>query len=151
MEWPERQTTRMTWSIQRALADGGEHAEGDADDRGDDEGDGGEFERGGEETGDVGRDAVAGHDGAAEVALGEACGVAEELLRQRAVEAHFVAGAFDDVLRRAVADDGEHRVDGDDAADEEGDQHEAEEGDGDAGGGGGQGAEAGGHALLIWA
>ena len=52
-----------------------------------------------------------------------------ELLPQRLVEAQLLAHARDHVLGRAVADDGQHRIDRDHAADEEGDGEKAETGD----------------------
>ena len=51
-----------------------------------------------------------------------------ELLDERQVEAEFLARALVDVRRRAVADDGQHRIDRHDAADEERDGDEPEEG-----------------------
>ena len=59
-------------------------------------------------------------------------GVAHELLRQRPVQPHLPPGPLDHVLRRAVADHGQHRVDRHHAADQEGDQHQAEQRDRDA-------------------
>jgi hypothetical protein len=77
---------------------------------------------------DVVPDRVGRQHRAAEVALQGAADIAHELLRQRQVQAQFLAHALHHVLGRPVTDDGQCRVDRDHAADEEGHRQQAEVG-----------------------
>ena len=95
----------------------------------DDGGDGGELEGGREDADDVLDHRARGQHALAEVALQHMLDVDQELLPQRQVETEGDARLLVDHVRGAVADDGEHRIDRHHAADQEGDQEEAQEGD----------------------
>ena len=69
----------------------------------------------------------------AEIALRDLCQVNVELLVERLIQAELLTYAGDHVLGRAVANDGQHRVDGHHAADEEGDGEQTQIGQYDGG------------------
>ena len=108
----------------RARRDARGDAERDADDRGYRR----EFERRGEEVHEIGEDRVGGHDRMTEIAGHDALQVEEILLRHRSIEPDFQANAIVGLLRRVIADDGQHRIDGDEPSDREGDRGQPEKG-----------------------
>ena len=118
----------MTWSTELpwrlAAIDAHRHAEQHADDDAERR----HFERRRKDPLQVVGDRLAGRDRDAEIALQHVADIVDELDQQRLVEAHLDARRFVDGRRRAVADDRQHRIDRHDAADEEGDGEQPEEG-----------------------
>ncbi|MGZ2503942.1 hypothetical protein ACVINI_004424 [Rhizobium beringeri] len=83
-------------------------------------------------TANIDHDGIGRQDRITEIAGQDAFDIDEELLIERQVEAHLLAYALDDMVGRAIAEDGEHGIDRHDAADEKGDGQQAEIG-GDGG------------------
>ncbi len=103
-----------------------EHAERHADDGADDGAQRGELDGRGENTADVGHHRIGGQHRGAEIAAEGVFDIDVELLDQRQVETHLAARALDDAGRGPVAEHGQHRVDRDDAANEEGHREKTE-------------------------
>jgi hypothetical protein len=109
---------------------GCEHAHRDAHQHPDHDGDGGQLQRSWEIGQDVVEHRSRGEHRVAEVAAEHLADVDRELPPERQVEPQLLLDPLVDLGRRAVADGRQHRVDRDHAADDEGDQQQAEEGEG---------------------
>ncbi len=116
---------------QATLVDRGQHAHGHAEQHAQERRHGGELEGRREDARDVAQHRVGGQHRAAEVAAQDVADVDQELLPERQVQAKLDPHPLVDVGRRAIADRGQHRIDRHHAADQEGDQQQAEEGEGE--------------------
>ncbi len=112
---------------QRALLDRGENAERHRDQHRDDEPHQGEFRRRRQARGDVGDDRLPGRQRLAEVAMGEIDDVAQELLRQRLVEAELLADVLDRLRARRRPREIGRSVSGQHAGEEERDDDDADQ------------------------
>ncbi len=112
-----------------SLIGGGDDAERHAERNAEDRRQGGELERRREEAHDISEHRVRGQHRSAEIAVQHLGGIEVELLIERQIEAELDARALIDIGGGAIADDGEHRIDRHDTADQEGHEQQTEEGD----------------------
>ena len=108
---------------------GGDHAERHAEHHADEQRQEGQLDGGGKDAGHVLEHRVRGDQRDAEIAMQHFLQIAPVLHRDRQVDADLDPHPVIGRARGLVAHDGEHRVDRDDAADEEGDAGQPEEGE----------------------
>ena len=86
----------------RVGLDGGEHADGDADQDDADDGERGQLDRRHQPLADILQDGLAGQEAGAEIALGDLAEESQVLLPERQIEAELVLGGLDLIRRRPV-------------------------------------------------
>ncbi len=103
-----------------------QHAHGNAQNHADQGGQGGELQRGREEVHQVVEHRPRGLDRGAEVAGQDVGQITQVLNVDRLVEPQLQVDGIVDILRRPVADNGQHRIDRHDPTDQEGDGRQAD-------------------------
>ena len=91
----------------------------------------GEFKRRGKDAADVLGDRLCRQDRLAEIAVEHLADIDRKLMPERLVESHGDTRLLVDVGSGIVADDGQHRINRDDARDQERDQQQPKDRDGD--------------------
>ena len=114
-----------------ALVDCGDDTHGDTENDAEHGGDGRQLQGCWKHPDDILRDRSCGQQGGAEIAPENIADVVEKLDIERLIQTHRLAGGLIDFFARLVADNGERRIDRHDAADDEGDKQQPDEGDGD--------------------
>ena len=99
-----------------------------AADDADDQRQGGQFQRGGEDAEQIVQHWVSGHDRGAEFAVHHFDQIVPVLLQQRLIQPELEPHPFVGFVAGFVADNGQHRIDRDDPTDHEGDAGQAQKG-----------------------